>query len=208
MMGFSVFRLLLPSIILAISLLGTPLTAVAQQTPALGTEGLHQELRDLRDRALKDFAANDIEALLSEFTDTLQFTSIDNQTISGKDAARAYYAAIFDPGNGLLTDISATLEPDALSTLYLGGQMAVSAGTSTVTLKTRAGTEVTLPVRWTATLVRADNAWKVAAIHFSANVLDNPISNDVTHLVTLGGVGLGVAGLLVGWLVGRRRRKA
>ena len=68
--------------------------------------------------------------------------------------------------------------------------------------------------RWTAVVTRgADEKWRLRAIHFGTNHLDNPVLTRVSGILTryawyAGAAGL-VGGLLVGWLLGRRsaRRK-
>ena len=184
-----------------------PISAIAQDsTPLPSVEQLHQELRDLRDRAEKALAAHDEVALLADFTDDMHFTAMDNETVAGKDAARAYYDRMLGSASSLITVFSATLEPDALSTLYDGGQVAVSTGSSTAHLKARAGVDVTLPLRWTATLVRVGGAWKVASVHFSANILANPFAGGVVRYGIMLGIAVLLIGLVIGFLFGRRKR--
>ena len=64
--------------------------------------------------------------------------------------------------------------------------------------------------RWTAVMIRdTDGKWRLRAIHFGTNNLDNPVLTKVKNtLVRNGIIGAAVcliAGLLIGWRVGRRR---
>jgi hypothetical protein len=64
--------------------------------------------------------------------------------------------------------------------------------------------------RWTAVLVRSDDGkWRLRAIHFGTNHLDNPVLSKVQRTLTryaivAAGASLAV-GLLLGWWLARRR---
>jgi hypothetical protein len=72
-----------------------------------------------------------------------------------------------------------------------------------------AGAKVHLDSKWTATLAKIDDRWQIVSFHVSANAFDNEVItlfSSVTRY-TWGGVGAGIgiiAGLLLGWLAGRR----
>jgi hypothetical protein len=60
--------------------------------------------------------------------------------------------------------------------------------------------------RWTGTLVKKDGKWKVASFHASANAFDNPILWIALKKVGMWvGIGAAVLGLVIGFLIGRRR---
>ncbi len=67
--------------------------------------------------------------------------------------------------------------------------------------------KVALDGLWTTHLAKSDGNWKVTALHFSTN----PFANDVVRQAgqaggwLFAGAGL-LAGLVLGWLVGRRRK--
>ncbi len=95
--------------------------------------------------------------------------------------------------------------PDDLTILH-GGDTAIAFGSSVPHYK-YGGMEFDLDNRWTATLVKEDGQWKLAAYHVSANVLDNSILQLARRsLYWVGGGGL-LAGLLLGLLVGRFARR-
>jgi hypothetical protein len=60
--------------------------------------------------------------------------------------------------------------------------------------------------RWTATLVKENGHWLLASYHVSANLLDNPLINAAkSGLYLAAGVAL-AAGLVLGLLVGKRKK--
>jgi len=64
--------------------------------------------------------------------------------------------------------------------------------------------------RWTAVMARGDdNKWRLRAIHFGTNNLDNPVLTKVKNTLIRDGAIAAVLSLVVGiglgWFIGRRR---
>lgn len=183
----------------------TPTPAEPAPTPAQ-IEALHQELRDLRNQISEAIVQRDPDRIFSMATDDLVFTAMDNVPLHGVKQARAYYDKMMHGPESIVTDMKISLEPDSLSILYDDGHVAISSGSSTVSFKLRAGLEFSAPLRWTATLVRDDDKWKIASAHFSANMFDNPIENAVEKNIWLITGAVLVFGLLLGFAAGRLSR--
>lgn len=168
----------------------------------------HNALRALRDRLVAAVNAKDPDAILADLDDDILFTAMNNEVVHGKDEARAYYAKMLVGSQRIVKDMSLTVEVDDLSILMADGEVAMAAGSSVANFDMMVGDSFQVPLRWTATLRNTDKGWKVAAIHFSANMFDNPLmSGFQTFAYALAG-GLGLLGLLLGWLIGRRRKRA
>jgi ketosteroid isomerase-like protein len=179
---------------------------VAAQQPSV--EQLHNELRALKDRAVQAVNSRDEVALLKELHPDVLFTAMDNELVRGIDGAKAYYQKMMVGAGRIVKEMSISAEADNLTTLYNGGNTGVVTGTSNADFKLMAGLEFSVPLRWTATLIRADNTWKIAGLHFSANMFDNPLmsaSGRLSRWVAI--VGIPLAFLLGFWLA-RRRSKA
>ena len=101
-------------------------------------------------------------------------------------------------------------QPDDLAVLYNDGKTAVAYGNSKDHYVLTDGTEFDQNTRWSATLIKEGTEWKVASIHISVDLFDNPILNiaikkTATYTGAIaGGVGLIVGGLLV-FLLTRRK---
>src|SRR6185437_12953464 len=117
----------------------------------------------------------DEAALMKELDPTIAFTAMNNETVRGLDAAKAYYERMMAGSERIVQDMSVTIEPDALSTLYNGGMTAVATGGSNAHFKLKTGMEFDVPLRWTAVLIRGQDRWSLAGMHFSANMFDNPV---------------------------------
>lgn len=180
----------------------------AQQLTEQQTQAIHNDLRALRDRALAAIKDRNADALFAELTDDVAFTAMDNVPVHGKAEVKAYYDRMMSGASSVVQDMNITLEPDILSVLHNNGTTAVSTGNSIAWFKLRGGLEFTAPLRWTATLVNEGGGWKVASAHFSANMFENPIDTGIRkYLYPMLGL-VGVIGLVIGFLVGRVRRRA
>ena len=90
--------------------------------------------------------------------------------------------------------------PDEL-TIFHGGDTGISFG-ETVAEYRLLGKSYELKSRWTATLVKQDGKWLLAAYHISMNVLDNPILSAAKSGIYLGVVVALVIGILIGRILG------
>jgi ketosteroid isomerase-like protein len=188
------------------------LPAAAQSPPPADQAQLaaiHTELRAVKDRLVQAINAKNITALMADLTPDIAFTAINNDTVVGADNVKAYYDKMLTGSSRFLNDFSMSAETDDLSRLYANNTMAVATGGADVMLDLRLGSgmKYTLPLRWTATLSRQNGPWKLAAIHFSADLSDNPYLTAMSRFWKWVAAGTGLAGLAIGYFVGRRRRR-
>lgn len=181
------------------------LPAAAQLT-ATNVE-THKQLSAVKDRMVAAMNRKDEAALLAELDPNVSFTAMNNETFHGIAGAKAYYAKMMVGSSRIVEDMSLSVKPDDYSTLYLDDRAAVTTGTSNAHFKLKGGREFDVPLRWTASLVNVGGQWKLASIHFSANMFENPIMAAVEHFAWWIAGAAGLLGLLIGWLLGRRRRK-
>jgi hypothetical protein len=85
--------------------------------------------------------------------------------------------------------------------------VAVATGTSNAHFKLAVGTEFDVPLRWSATLRRANDKWAIAGMHFSANMFHNPILSALERSIKWVGVVTGLVALVLGFLLGWTLRK-
>lgn len=182
------------------------ITAAAQDMTPQETEAIHNELRALRDRAVAALKARDPDALMNELTDDIAFTAMNNEVVHGKQAAVEYYERMMEGASSIVQEMDVSVEPDVMSLLYGDGKTAVSTGDSVAYFKIRGGLEFTAPLRWTATLVDEGDGWKIASMHFSSNIFDNPIDAGIARYLWLLLGAAALIGLVVGFLLGRLRR--
>jgi len=137
----------------------------------------------------------------------------------GPDSIRKFYNEVLIGEDSVLSDIESTLTVDDMSVLH-GDDTAIAVGSmrDAVSFKRGVATAafigpgktLTLDSRWTATLVKKNEQWKIAGFHVSANLFSNPVmslaaqSSGKISGVIGAVIGAIVAGLAV-WLLRRRR---
>ena len=163
---------------------------------------IHDSLRELRDRMFAAYEKRDMDALLKDVGPDVVITWQNGDRNVGHDEFRAFYQRMMSPENGIVKEISSKFEVDGLSFLY-GDDTAVARGTQADTFTLNDGSHFTLNSKWTATVVKQYDAWKVVSFHVSANIFDNPILDVTKGWLLKAGVAGGVVGLIIGLVIGR-----
>lgn len=174
----------------------------------------HQELRELRGRMQAAMNSKDIDALLTGVTDDVVFSTMNGDVVRGKDGIREYFGKMMTGPDAMVKDVKTNFEADDLTLLY-GGSLGepedagVAFGRSKDSYTLKDGTEFQVEPRWTATMVREPDGWKVASFHYSVSMFNNPVLDKLTGSIKkLGGGALVVGlllGMLIGYLLGRRK---
>jgi ketosteroid isomerase-like protein len=201
-------KLQIVPLVLVANLLHALPAAAQDNTPPAELAAIHTELRAVKDRLVQAVNAKNVAALMADVTPDVAFTAINNDTVVGTDKVKAYYDKMLTGSSSFLNDFSMTAEADDLSRLYANNTIAVATGRADIMLDLRGGMKYTLPVRWTTTLSRSNGPWKLAAVHFSADFSNNPYLTAVSNFWKWVAAGTGLAGLVIGFFVGRRRRRA
>jgi ketosteroid isomerase-like protein len=191
----------------ALSAAAAAVQAQPAPRPAPPDEALHNELRALKDRAVAAVNKRDADALMKELDPNIAFTAMNNEVVHGIAEAKAYYQKMLVGAGRIVEDMSLTAEPDRQADIYDGGTVAVATGISNAHFKLAVGTEFDVPLRWSATLHRANDKWAIAGMHFSANMFENPILATLERSTKWIVIGVGIVALLVGFTFGRWSRK-
>jgi ketosteroid isomerase-like protein len=171
--------------------------AAAPEDPA------HQELRSLRTNVIEAISHGDFDRTLAFVHTNVVVTWQNAEVCRGHAGLRAFFERL---GKNAFKGYQVPPMPDELTILYNGGNTGVSFG-RTVARYTLFGHDYDFTNRWTATLVKDNGKWQLAAYHVSNNILDNPLINTAkSSLYWAGGLALGV-GLVIGLLLGRRRAR-
>jgi len=188
--------------------------------PAFDPQAVHADLRALRDAMMDAWGRRDIDGLLRYVDPDVVVTWQNGEVNRGPGAVRAFYQAVVGSPDAPIASINSKLEVSDLSILH-GADTAVAFGTihDEITFKgpvaaaafIRAGTALALDSRWTATVVRKEGAWKVAAYHVSGNLFSNPLlalaTRGAATIAAVLGLVIGlIVALLGAWLLGRRKR--
>jgi uncharacterized protein (TIGR02246 family) len=167
---------------------------------------VHGELRTLRDALIAAVNKNDRDGLLSFLHKNVVVTWMDGEVSRGRDGVRAYYDKMMTGDRRIVSSVRINPTVDELSIVY-GGDTAIAFGASDDDFKLTSGLEFKVHSRWTATVVKEDGKWLIAAFHGSTSLFDNPLLNAAKRLsYWVGGIA-GVVGLALGVVVVRFLRK-
>ncbi|HUF61380.1 MAG TPA: nuclear transport factor 2 family protein [Verrucomicrobiales bacterium] len=174
-------------------------TALGQDPPA--EDPGHEELRILRAQIIEAIQSGDVERVLPFVHSNVVITWQNNEVCRGHAGLLEFFNRM---GKKAFQEYKMPPAPDELTMLY-GDDAGVSFG-RTVASYRLLGKDLELESRWTATLVKEQGQWLLAGYHISMNVLDNPLLNGAKQSAYLAGGGALAAGLVIGLLLGRRRR--
>lgn len=155
-----------------------------------------QSETDLALSLARAISASDFVRAGEMLTPDAVVTFQNGDSVVGRDAIERYVKGLF-AGKGALIQAYAG-EPVVKSVTEVDAQSKVLAGTSTDTLTLSSGAPMVIETRWTATVVRRDGAWKIASLHLSTNMLDNPVIEKMKMTSYL----LGAFGLVMGLTLG------
>lgn len=172
-----------------------PPAAAAAEDPA------HTALRALRSDIIEAISAGDIDRVLKSVHPNVVVTWQNNEVCRGQDGLKAFFDRM---GKNAFKGYKVPPTPDDLTILH-GGNTGISFG-ETIAEYSVLGKSHEMKSRWTATLVKENDRWLLAGYHLSMNVLDNPILGAAKGSLYAVGGGALAAGLLAGFLLGRRRR--
>jgi ketosteroid isomerase-like protein len=184
-------------------LLTAQLRAIGQEAPAR-EDPAHNELRALKRGAEEAFNKGEIDRLLSDHVLKDVIVTWQNAEVNrGHEGVKGFYNRMMASPDRVVESVKTNIEVDELSHLY-GPNTATALGSMQQHFKLRDGMEFDLPSRWTATMVKDNDRWKIAAFHVSANVFDNGVLHTVLRRTAywVGGIAGGVA-LAIGIVIGR-----
>lgn len=174
--------------------------------PQNAEDPAHAELRALRDELVDAVNKRDMPRLLRHLHPDVVVTWQNGEVSRHPDGVRAYLTRMLEGPSSIVEGFTTAVTVDELTILH-GGDTGVSFGSSRDRFALRGAQTFDLNSRWSATLVRLDGRWVIAAFHASSNLFDNPLLNGAKRLAAYGAAGALAAGLVVGFLIGRRRAR-
>lgn len=173
---------------------------------ALGTlhaadDPAHNELRALRTQVIEAITKGDNESVMKHVHPNVVVTWQNAEVCRGVQGLRDFFNKM---AKDTFRGYKVPPTPDDLTVLY-GGDTGVSYG-HVVAEYNLFGKKLEFKSRWTATLVKENGRWLLASYHISLNALDNPILGAAKQSLLWAGIGAGVVGLVIGVLVGRRKK--
>jgi ketosteroid isomerase-like protein len=171
---------------------------------------IHEELRALLREVTVAMNAGQYDKMLPYLTEDVEATSVTQEVMTGRAEISRYFQEWFGP-TGYMRKMEMKLEPDKLTELSADKSWGLVRGKALEHYEAKDGDLFDFTTRWTAVMVRSDDGkWRIRAIHFGTNHLDNPVLTKVRNTLTrygvIGAIATLILGLLVGWWIGRRAR--
>jgi ketosteroid isomerase-like protein len=183
-------------------------TAAAQEPD----HEIHEALRALLKEVVAAINTGQYDKMLPYLTENVEATSITQETMSSRADVAQYFTAWFGP-KAYMKRMEMKLDADKLTELSPDKSWGIVRGKALEHYEANDGDVFDFVTRWTAVMVRgADGQWRLRAIHFGTNNLDNPVLTKVKNTLIRDGIIGAVAalaiGIGIGWFVARRRRAA
>lgn len=160
----------------------------------------HEELRTLRVEIIDAITKGDIDGVIRHVHPDVVVTWQNSEVCRGQKRLKDFFERM---GKNSFKGYKVPPTPDELTILH-GGNTGISFG-ETVAEYRLLGKSYELKSRWTATLVKQDGKWLLAAYHISMNVLDNPILTTARQGLYLGAAIALVIGILIGRMLTKHR---
>lgn len=183
----------------------TPASAEKPENPA------HNELRLMKNHMEDAMNARDIDSILEGVADEVVFSTMNGDVIRGKSEIKKYFEQMMTGPEAKVKEVKTKFTVDKLTILYSGNDnpddasFGIAYGHSDDEYTLADGTQFQVQPRWSAAMVRDGVSWKIANFHYSVNMFDNPVVSKVKSTLVLVGAGALLLGLVLGFLLGRRK---
>lgn len=181
---------------------------LSQAQMAAEREADHAALRALLVKGAEALNTRNFDAIAPSLHPSLTVITVDARKHVGVDAFKKYFLGLFEGPGAILDDFTARPEADDL-TFFVEDNTGLTYGMSEETYRFKDGDVRTMRTRWSALTRKDAGVWKLVNVHFSANVVDNPVLDAMQGFATKLAVAALILGLVVGagamWLVRRRR---
>jgi len=188
----------------ALALAHAPMLAAQEPDHAI-----HEALRSMLKEVVTAINTGQYDRMLPYLTENVEATSITQEVMGSRQDVSNYFKEWFGP-TGYMRRMEMKLDADGLTELSPDKSWGLVRGKALEHYEAKDGDVFDFLTRWTAVMVRGDdNQWRLRAIHFGTNNLDNPVLTKVRNTLVRDGVIAAVACLLagigIGWFAGRRK---
>ena len=151
--------------------------------------------------------AQDVDRMVAQMDPQATVTWLNGEVSRGHAEIKAYYHRMLKGDQRILDRYLTTAKLGASAHFFGDGEVAVADGTMEDEFFPVARGPFRLSSNWTSTSAKIDGQWKVVSLHLSSNVFTNPLIAEAKAAIWYAGGSAALAGLLLGWLLGRWRRR-
>jgi ketosteroid isomerase-like protein len=198
------------ALVVLLGALASPLESAAQApeaaAPAAADEAEHEALRQLKAAYERAISENNIDTLAPYFSDQFHGVMLTGRVVQSFDEVKRFWAdmrELIGEGGSYTT----TLNPERS---VISGDMALARGSSSDVVVTSEKEEFRFTSYWTAVLQKQAGQWKLVQVQGTIDPIDNPFVREFNRrenrvVIPLSAIGGVVLGLIVAWVIRRRR---
>lgn len=160
----------------------------------------HEELRTLRTKIITAITQGDIATVLRHVHPNVVVTWQNAEVCRGQQGLKDFFDRM---GKKSFKGYKVPPTPDELTLLY-GSDTGITFG-QTVAEYRLLGKSYEIKSRWTATLVKENGKWLLAAYHISMNTLDNPLLTAAKRSAAIAAAAALALGLATGIFLRKRK---
>lgn len=190
-------RLQIPSAILLTLCLSIPLSYGQDDDRKEDRQALLEKL-DVVAEAINN---KDISALESVMHENITVVFLNGEVARGIPAVKDYFEKTLGGAEAILKDYSTKAEVSAPARFF--GDVVVADGSTEDVYQFTDGLAFTTNSLWSVTLVKTDQDWKVAQLHFSVNIFDNALLNTAKNQLWTFVLTAAVIAVIIGFILGR-----
>ncbi|MHC5597019.1 MAG: YybH family protein [Nostoc sp.] len=187
---------LLWSFLLVLVIWNLPQSALADVNP----QDINAIIRT-RDIALEALNTRDFTKIQPYLHPNFTITTVDNQIFHKVPEFEKYWNQQF---SSAIKDIKMQLKGDSVRTFLTpeidvaSGEAMSTTGYAYASFFFKDGKTADMALRWTAVLQKFQEKWTIQSLHFSSNLLNNPVLNAAQQLGRILAVAAGVGGFVLG----------
>ena len=173
---------------------------------------IHEALRNLLKEVVTAINTGQYDKMQPYLAENIEATSITQEVMSNRGEVAKYFTEWFGP-TGYMRSMRMQMDADALTEFSPDKNWGLVRGKALEHYEAKDGDVFDFNTRWTALMERGnDSQWRLRAIHFGTNNLDNPVLTKVRNtLVRNGAIAAAaclVVGIGIGWFARRRKARA
>jgi len=192
-------------LLVVLALLGPASALAADNDPyAADRQALIRIFREIE----ASINAQDVDRMVAQMAPEATVTWLNGEVSRGHAEIKAYYHRMVKGEQRILDRYLTTAKIGASAHFFGHGEVAVADGTMVDEFFPVARGPFTLNSNWTSTSAKIDGQWKVVSMHLSSNVFTNSLIAEAKEAIWWAAGGTGLAGLVLGWLIGRMRRRS
>ncbi len=172
--------------------------------PAAVNPATTAELGVLRESVLAALNEGDFDKLLPLLTPGVVLTFQNAEVARGRTGVKTFLQQNTSDPAALVRSFRLEAKADAAPALY-GDATAVLTGSAAETFRMANGKELPLAGRWTATAIRENGQWQLAALHTSTDLFSSPLIDSTKMAGRNASIASLLIGLFAGWILGRKR---